>query len=129
MGTVPTPYLAHEYMNDAWAPCFHADVAAALARGQAGMGRLGQPDRELPRTHARPPEQRAVMQRFDDPMMRELVKDMCLDRSLRHDVFVRGARRMSTAARDAALMDVRLALNIAPDEMPCGGRHAGRSRG
>ena len=24
--------------------------------------------------------------------MRELVKDMCLDRALRHDVFVRGAR-------------------------------------
>ena len=43
---------------------------------------------------------------------------MCLDRSLRHDVFVRGARRMNPAARDAALMDVWLALNISPEEMP-----------
>jgi len=43
---------------------------------------------------------------------------MCIDRSLRHDVFVRGARRMNPEARDAALMDVRLALNIAPSEMP-----------
>ena len=58
------------------------------------------------------------MQRFDDPLLRELVKDMCLDRSLRHDVFVRGARRMNPAVRDAALMDVRLALNISPEEMP-----------
>jgi hypothetical protein len=64
------------------------------------------------------PEQRAIAQRFDDPLLRELVKDMCLDRSLRNDVFVRGARRMNPAARDAALMDVRLALNIAPGEMP-----------
>ena len=59
-----------------------------------------------------------MTQRFDDPMLRELVKDMCLERSLRHDVFVRGARRMSPAARDAALMDVWLALNISPEEMP-----------
>ena len=37
-------------------------------------------------------EQRAVAQRFDDPLLRELVKDMCLDRSLRHDVYrARGA--------------------------------------
>ena len=62
------------------------------------------------------PEQRAVMQRFDDPVLRELVKDMCLDRALRHDVFVRGARRLDPAARDAALMDVWLALNISPEE-------------
>ena len=64
------------------------------------------------------PEQRAVTQRLDDPLLRELMKDMCLDRSLRHDVFVRGARRMNPAARDAALMDVWLALNISPEDMP-----------
>ncbi len=27
-------YLAHEYMNAAWRPCFHADVAAALAEAK-----------------------------------------------------------------------------------------------
>ena len=67
------------------------------------------------------------MQRFDDPLLRELVKDMCLDRSLRHDVFVRGARRMNPAMRDAALMDVWLALNIRPDGHAVRGRHAGRA--
>ena len=59
-----------------------------------------------------------MTQRLDDPLLRELVKDMCLDRSLRHDVFVRGARRIDPVARDAALMDVWLALNISPEEMP-----------
>ena len=34
IGGMPAPYLAHEYMNDAWAPCFHADVAAALAEAK-----------------------------------------------------------------------------------------------
>ncbi len=59
-----------------------------------------------------------MAQRFDDPLLRELAQDMCLDRSLRHDVYVRGARRMNPAARDTALKDVCLALNIGPEEMP-----------
>ena len=114
---MPAPYLAHEYMNDSLAPCFHADVAGALAEAKlewVGSANLIENFPELTLT----PEQRAVTQRFDDPLLRELVKDMCLDRSLRHDVFVRGARRMNPAARDAALMDVWLALNISPTEMP-----------
>lgn len=117
LGTAPTQYLAHEYMNDAWSPCFHADVAAALSDAKlewAASANLVENFAEL----ALEPEQRAVMQRFDEPLMRELVKDMCMERSLRHDVFVRGIRRHSAAARDAALMDVWLSLSIAPDEMP-----------
>ena len=46
--------------------------------------------------------------------MRELIKDTCLERSLRHDLFVRGARRMNPAIRDATLMDVSLALKSVP---------------
>jgi SAM-dependent methyltransferase len=117
MGPMPTAYLAHEYMNDAWAPCFHADLAEALSAAKldwVGSASLIENFPELTLT----PEQREIAQRFDDPLLRELVKDMCLDRSLRNDVFVRGARRMNAAARDAALMDVRLALNIASSEMP-----------
>jgi hypothetical protein len=104
-------------MNDSWAPCFHADIMASFAEAKldwVGSASLIENFPELTLTA----EQREVTQRFDDPMLRELVKDMCLDRSLRHDVYVRGARRMSPAARDAALMDVRLSLNISPDEMP-----------
>jgi hypothetical protein len=63
-------------------------------------------------------DQQAVADRFEDPLMREMVKDMCLDRSLRHDLFVRGARRIDNATRDAALMDVVIGLNIHPDELP-----------
>jgi SAM-dependent methyltransferase len=117
MGPMPAPYLAHEYMNDSWAPCFHADLAEAMAGAKlewVGSASLIENFPDLTLT----PEQRVIAQRFDDPLLRELVKDMCLDRSLRNDVFVRGARRMNPAARDAALMDIWLALNIAPSEMP-----------
>ncbi len=117
MGTLPAQYLAHEYMNDSWAPCFHADVAAAFADAKlewVGSVNLVENFPDLTLTD----EQRTVTQRFDDPLLRELVKDTCLDRSLRHDVFVRGARRLSLQMRDAALRELSLALNISPEDMP-----------
>jgi len=110
-------YLAHEYMNESFAPCFHADVAGALADAKldwVGAGSLIENFPELTLS----PEQRTVMHRLDDPVLRELVKDVCLERALRHDVFVRGARHVGAAARSAALLDVHLALSIRPQDMP-----------
>ncbi|MGH7155952.1 MAG: class I SAM-dependent methyltransferase [Acetobacteraceae bacterium] len=110
-------YLAHEYMNDFWEPCWHADVVAALAGAKlewvaSAVLTENFPDLALTDT------QRAIYQRFDDPLMRELVKDACLARQLRHDVFVRGARRIDPSTRDRALMDLRLTAGIPPGEMP-----------
>ena len=115
--SMPGPYLAHEYMNEGFAPCFHADVASAFADAKlewVGSVNLIENFPDLTLT----PEQRDVTRRLDDPVARELLKDMCLERALRHDLFVRGARRISPAARNAALMDVWLALNIRPEDMP-----------
>jgi hypothetical protein len=102
-------YLAHEYMNAAWRPCFHADVVRDLAAAKlewAGSAELLEAFSPLMLGE----EARAVLQRFDDPVMRELVKDLCLPRSLRQDVFVRGARPLTNAERDHALGEVMLAL-------------------
>ncbi len=109
--TASVAYLAHEYMNDHWSPCFHADVAGALAEAKldwVGSCNLLEafPDLNLST------EQRAVLDQFDDPIMRELVKDTCMSRHLRHDLFVRGARRLNDAARDAALRELTLMLTV-----------------
>ena len=63
-------------------------------------------------------EQREIYHRYTDPLMQELIKDMCILRALRHDVFVRGARRINVAERAAALMDVHLSLVKSPDDLP-----------
>jgi SAM-dependent methyltransferase len=105
---LPDGYLAHEYMNEHWSPCFHADVVADFADAKlewVGAAALLENFRELMLTE----EQRAIQDRFDDPVMREFVKDMTLPRGFRHDVFVRGACRLDRAARDAALGRVVLA--------------------
>lgn len=105
----PSAYLAHEFMNAHWSPCFHLDVAAQFAEAKlsfVGSARLLEnfPDLIL---DSGP---RAIAAEFDDPAMLELVKDVCLERPLRHDVFVRGAMRQDRARRDAALAELMLGL-------------------
>jgi SAM-dependent methyltransferase len=109
--TYSSTYLAHEFMNAHWSPCWHADVAKTLAGARldwVGSASLVENFGELAMT----PAQRAVYDRFEDPLMRELVKDMCMGRMLRHDVYVRGAHRLSGGGRDAALRELTLALTV-----------------
>jgi SAM-dependent methyltransferase len=102
-------YLAHEYMNAGWRPCFHADVVRTLAGAKldwVGSAQLLENFTPLMLDE----KARAAYGRYDDPVMRELIKDTFLTRCLRQDVFVRGARRLAPGERDAALGEVTLAL-------------------
>ena len=112
---MPAEYLAHEYMNSCWRPVFHADVVAALRPAKLEWVAAADLLENFP-TLMLTEAQRAVQDRFDDPLMRELVKDMCHPRSLRHDVFVRGPRRITNAERDAALRELTLSLTVRADE-------------
>lgn len=111
LGSMSGAYLAHEFMNAHWQPCWHAEVAAAMAEARldwVGHAALVENFPEL----AMSGPQRAVHDRFEDPVMRELVKDMCASRTLRHDIYVRGARRLSPAARDAVLRELTISLTV-----------------
>jgi SAM-dependent methyltransferase len=109
-------YLAHEYMTEAWRPCFHADVAAAMSDAKldwVASANLLENFSSLMLND----EARTVLARFDDTVMRELVKDMCLLRGLRQDVFVRGAHHISPAERDDALGKVMLGLSCSEAQL------------
>lgn len=112
---MPTEYLAHEYMNASWRPVFHADVVAALRPAKLEWVAAVDLLENFP-TLMLTDAQRVVQDRFEDPIMRELVKDMCHPRSLRQDVFVRGPRRITNAERDAALCELTLSLTVCADE-------------
>lgn len=109
-------YLSHEYMSAHWAPAFHADVAAAMAQAKLDWVASANPLENFPELMLTP-EQRAVMDRHKDPILRELIKDMCLPRQLRHDVYVRGARRLSNADRDAAIAELTVVPLVTPGEL------------
>ena len=114
--TGPAEYLSHEYMSAHWAPAFHADVVAALAEAKLDWVSSVNPMENFPELMITP-EQRDVMNRYKDPLLRELIKDMCLPRHLRHDVFVRGARRVHNEARDAALSRLTVVPIVSPGEL------------
>ena len=101
-------YLSHEYMSAHWSPAFHADVAAAMAEAKLDWVASANPLENFPELMLSV-EQRALFERYSDPIMRELVKDTCLPRQLRHDVYVRGARRMRNTERDAAIAHLTVA--------------------
>ena len=115
LGRFSSTYLAHEYMTVAWRPCFHADVVAALAGAKLNWVASAQLIENFTPLILGD-EARKVLDRFDDPVMRELIKDMCLNRPLRQDVFVRGAQRLSNAERDAVLGEIMLALLCPADK-------------
>ena len=102
-------YLAHEYMNASWRPCFHAEIVRELAPAKLDWVASAQLLENFTPLMLGD-EARAALPGSDDPVMRELIKDMFLTRCLRQDVFVRGARRIGNAARDAALGEVMLGL-------------------
>jgi Predicted methyltransferase regulatory domain/Methyltransferase domain len=114
--TLSTEYLSHEYMSAHWAPAFHADVVAALAGAKLDWVSSINPMENFPELMLTP-EQRDVMNRYKDPILRELIKDMCLPRQLRHDVFVRGARRLCNDRRDAALSGLTVMPIVSPGEL------------
>ena len=107
----PAAYLAHEFMNAAWAPCFHQDVAAAL--GAAKLDYVGSPRliENFPALVLDDAAQ-AIAAEFEDPAMFELLKDVTGEQPLRHDVYMRGAVRLSPPAQAAALRQIRLGLTV-----------------
>jgi SAM-dependent methyltransferase len=107
----PSTYLAHELMNANWSPCWHADVVQDLSAARLDWVGSAQPLENFPELAMSGP-QRIVYEKFDDPMVRELIKDLCLARMLRHDIYVRGAQRLTVAGRDAALSQLTLALIV-----------------
>jgi SAM-dependent methyltransferase len=109
-------YLSHEYMNAHWSPAFHADVAAALAEAKLDWVASANPFENFAELMLTP-EQRTVMDRFSDPIMRELVKDTCVPRGFRHDVYIRGARRLGKEQRDAAIARLTVAPIVGPGEL------------
>jgi hypothetical protein len=111
MPDMPPAYLAHEFMNANWSPCFHADVVAALSEAKLEWVGSANPLENLSALVLTPAE-RKVLEGVEDALDRELIKDLCLARALRHDIFVRGPNRLAGADLRQSLQEIVLALAI-----------------
>ena len=85
-------YLAHEFLTAHWNPVFFEDLLADLAPAKldyVGSATLHEnvPDMLFE------PAQRAIYESMPAGAPREFMKDLCLPRPFRRDVFMRGLRR------------------------------------
>lgn len=114
-GPPEAAYLAHEFLTDHWRPVFHADLCAALAPARLEFIGSATLQENMPDLLFAP-AQRALWERMPDAAARELVKDLCLARPFRRDVFVRGARPALAAALDGIVLG--LAAHRGRDTLP-----------
>lgn len=111
VATMSPHYLAHEFMNGSWAPAFHAEVAAEMGQAKlefVGSGNVLENFHDLVLNE----QQRAVLAKAEDPILRELMFDCLQERGLRHDLYIRGARRLSVQQRDARLAELTIGLTV-----------------
>lgn len=111
---VDSAYLAHELLPEHWRPVFFADLAADLARARlefVGSATLFENVPELCMNEA----QRRVYEGLPQGPAQELVKDICLSRPFRRDVFMRGVQR---ADRVEMLDTVVMGLQTDGSEAP-----------
>lgn len=92
-------YVLHEFLTEHWRPSFFADVAVALGSVRCEYVGSATIDENFPQMTLTP-AQRELWDEAPDEAARELVKDLCVQRAFRRDVFVRGLRRVP---RDAAV--------------------------
>ncbi len=86
-------YMLHEFQTEFWRPCFHADVAAAMAVARCdyvGSATIDENFLQMSLSAA----QRQLWEAAPDSAARELIFDLCVPRAFRRDLFVRGLRRV-----------------------------------
>ncbi|UPY37722.1 class I SAM-dependent methyltransferase [Sediminicoccus sp. KRV36] len=108
-------YLAHEFLTAHWRPVFFEDLCADLAPAKldyVGSASLHENVPDL----LFPPEQRAIYEALPAGPAREFMKDLCIGRIFRRDVFVRGLRRTDPlAALDRIVLG---AMRVLGEETP-----------
>ncbi len=112
-------YIVHEFCNRDWTPLFHADVARAMAAIKlefAASADLCDHVDALDLT----PDQADLLRDAATTTQRETLRDFIVQRRLRRDVYVKGARELPPAGASLQWDALRLALVVPRNEVPDG---------
>lgn len=110
-------YLAHEFLNAAWQPMYHMDVARDLADAKlsfVGQANLIENFAGVGLAEAA----QTLIEEQPEGALRETMKDYFNGRAFRRDVYVRGLRRLVPGQRDERLKAVMLTLAARPPQEP-----------
>lgn len=109
-------YLAHEFLNDAWAPCSFADMAATLGEARLSFACSASPVMLIPGTGANE-EQRKLLASIADPVLKETVSDFILNTQFRKDYWIKGLRQLQPHARLEMLGKAQFVPVAMPDKI------------
>jgi len=104
-------YLAHEYLNANWKPLYHMDTARQLAQAKLNYVGSATLTENFPDLMFNP-AQREILASVPAGSFRETLRDYLVSRPFRRDIYVRGARPLADAERDAQLRGFGLALSV-----------------
>lgn len=110
-------YIAHEYLNADWHVDHFSDVAESLAEAKltfVGSARLLDDIDALQLS----PEGQAQIAKFNNPLIRETVRDHLVNRRFRSDIFVKGPRKLSNLEQREAWHSQSFILSVPADEIP-----------
>ena len=106
-------YLAHEYFNSDWHPMTFADAAKQLEDSKltfaASAHFLDHWDL-LNLSEA----QQGLLAKIDHWILRETVRDYCMNRQFRRDIWVKGPRSLAPLQQGEILKEMRFALTTPP---------------
>lgn len=105
-------YLSHEFLNEHWSPCFHGDVASAMAAaklGYVGTAHLLENFPDLSLTA----RQREIIAALP-AQISETARDYFKASAFRRDIYIRGPRQIPENRLDGRIEQIQLALSVPP---------------
>lgn len=102
-------YLAHEYFNHYWEPMYVADMARWLGAAKLNFAASAHLLDSVDAINLTP-EQQSILNDFADPILRETVRDYCVNQQFRHDLWIKGGRQLTPLEKVLALQGQRFLL-------------------
>lgn len=110
-------YIAHEYFNRDWKPMHFSEMAQWLAPAKLQFACSAMYMDAIESMFVTS-EQKKMLDGIPNPLMREGVRDVMLNRRFRKDYWVKGARRLSPTRRIDMLRQQRLVLLTHASDVP-----------
>jgi hypothetical protein len=110
-------YLAHEYFNADWHPMPFSDVARYLDEAKVSFAASAHLVDNIDGINLSP-EQQKVIGAISHPVLRETVRDYCVNQQFRRDVWVRGRREFTGPRLSQYLGEQRMVLLSPAAEVP-----------
>lgn len=107
-------YLAHEYFNADWEPMSVKRVSDVLSECKLQFAASAHPIDQILNINFTK-DQLKLIQSINDPILKESIKDFCINQDFRRDLWIKGGRRLSTRERISELLAISVTL-VSPVE-------------